>query len=342
MIQWFVDKNNKVPLYLQLRDLIKYYISTGAIQADHQLPAVNALADDLGINFETIRKAYKELEKDGLVSMKRGRGTFVILHNAPLTPATSLTSAEAGMEASLENGLVAAAKSMIKKYLQNGISPEEAKRMIDQAFHEISIEGSRQEIIFTECNTLQIKEISQLLNSHLNRPVKPVLLKDLKDEIQKLSAAASKAPSVITTGFHVNEVRDALRGLPVSTHVLITNMSFDTRLKLEAFGKEARFGFICRDQESILLYKDILKVEMNNPDLRLACCILEEESKVKDLLGSVDVLLVSPPVYQEIKKLAPPELPVFNVFDRIDPMSLKMIKDKILYGDRQSAGQMPA
>ena len=56
--------NNKVPLYLQLKDLIKYYISTGAIQADHQLPAVNALAKELGINFETVRKAYKELLKN--------------------------------------------------------------------------------------------------------------------------------------------------------------------------------------------------------------------------------------------------------------------------------------
>ncbi len=332
MIQWFVDKNNKVPLYLQLRDLIKYYISTGAIQADHQLPAVNALADDLGINFETIRKAYKELEKDGLVSMKRGKGTFVILHNAPLAPAKSLANGE--------DGLVTATKRMIKKCLQNGISLEEAKRMIDQAFHEVSVEGSRQEIIFTECNTLQIKEISKLLNQYLNRQVRPVLLKDLKDEFRNISAEASRALSIITTGFHVNEVRDTVRDLPVNIHVLITNMSLETRLKLDAFGKEARFGFICRDQESILLYKDILKVEINNPNLKLACCILEEESKVRDLLESVDALLVSPPVYQEIKKLAPPELPVFNVFDRVDPMSLKVIKDKILDGDRQLAGQM--
>jgi len=335
MIQWFVDKNNKMPLYLQLRDLIKYYISTGAIQSDHQLPAVNALADELGVNFETIRKAYKELEKDGLVSMKRGKGTFITLPDAPVASMKSLTGLENGLPEAGPNGLMNWTKNLIRKYLQSGMSLDEARSIVAQAFQEISEEESGQEIFFAECSASQTKEVSQLLNSHLNRPVKPVLVKDLKDEIQHVSAAAHKSLSVITTGFHVNEVHDALRGLPVSLHVLITNMSFETRLKLDAFGKEARFGFICRDQESILLYKDILKVELNNPDLNLACCILEEKEKVRRLLESVDALLVSPPVYEELKKLAPPELPVFNIFDRVDPMSLKIIKDKISDGARQ-------
>ena len=55
MIKWFIDRENKVPLYLQLKDLIKYYISTGAIQDNDQLPGVVTLAQELGVNFDTIR-----------------------------------------------------------------------------------------------------------------------------------------------------------------------------------------------------------------------------------------------------------------------------------------------
>lgn len=332
MIQWFIDKNNKVPLYLQLKDLIKYYISTGAIQADHQLPALNALAKDLGINFETVRKAYKELEKEGLLSMKRGHGTYVILHNVPQGPAKTSRSAE--------DGLLGMAKSTIRRYLQQGTSLEEAKRIIGQALEEVSADRPEQEIIFTECNTLQIKEISELLKSYLDRPIKPVLIKDLKKEMQKVSADIGQPRNIITTGFHIDEVRTTTRNTAVSIHVLITQMSSETRRKLDAFGKKARFGFICRDEESILFYKDVLKVELDNPKLALNCAISSEKSKVKAMFKSVDVLLVSPPVYEEIKSIAPAKLPVFNLFEQVAPMSLKIIKDSILAAEGQSGGRL--
>ena len=332
MIQWFIDVNNKVPLYLQLKDLIKYYISTGAIQADHQLPAVNALAKELGINFETVRKAYKELERDGLLSMKRGQGTHVLLRNVSAVPAKSAISTE--------EGLLDAVKGILKNYLRQGISLEEAKEIIGQALQEVSAEGTKQEIIFTECNALQINEISQLLKSYLGQPVKPVLLKDLKDELQNISPEASQLLNIVTTGFHVNEVRETARNMPVNIHVLITHMSMETRRKLDAFGKNARFGFICRDQESASLYKDVLKVELDNPQLDLICVTSAEKSKVKNMLKSVDVLLVSPPAYEEIKSIAPPELPIFNVFDQVDAMALRIVKDSILASDGQSVGRL--
>jgi len=332
MIQWFIDKNNKVPLYLQLKDLIKYYISTGAIQADHQLPALNALAKDLGINFETVRKAYKELEKEGLLSMKRGHGTHVILHNVPQGAAKTSLSAE--------DGLLGMAKSTFRRYLQQGTSLAEAKRIIGQALAEVSVERSEQEIIFTECNTLQIKEISELLRSYLDRPIKPVLIKDLKKEMQKVSADAGRPLDIITTGFHIDEVRTTARNTAVSIHVLITQMSSETRRKLDAFGKKARLGFICRDEESILFYKDVLKAELDNPKLELTCAISSEKSKVKAMFKSVDILLVSPPVYEEIKSIAPAKLPVFNLFEQVAPMSLKIIKDSILAAEGQSGGRL--
>ncbi|MGH9942705.1 MAG: GntR family transcriptional regulator [Pyrinomonadaceae bacterium] len=334
MIQWFVDKSNKVPLYLQLKDLIKYYISTGAIQADHQLPGVNALAKELGVNFETVRKAYKELEREGLLSMKRGQGTHVLLRNVPAAPLRSA--------AGIEGGLLDAAKRIINRHLQQGMSLEEAQKIIEQAFDEVAAEGTLSEIIFTECNTLQVKEISQLLKNYLDRPIRPVLLKDLRAELQNISPDASRPLTIVTTGFHVNEIRETTRNLPVNIHVLLTNMSLETRRKLDAFGKNARFGFICRDEESIALYKDVLKVELDNPQLDLTCATSAEKSKVAALLKSADALLVSPPVYEEIKRIAPPELPIFNVFDRVDPMALKIIKDSILAGDGPLAGRVAA
>jgi len=321
MIKWFVDKDNKVPLYLQLKDLIKYYISTGAIQDKQQLPTVNELAKELEINFETIRKAYKELEKEGLISTRRGKGTFV---NGHITPRPVI---KAG--AAVESGLMESAKNMVRQFLQRGKDIDEIKKMFDQAINEVSMENSKQLVVFSECNLLQIKEISQLLGGYLNLPVEPVLLADLREKVEKIYEEDRKLLAVITTGFHVNEVRKALANIPVNIDFLVTNMSPEIRRELDAFDKFARYGFICRDQESISFYKDLLKSELGIKT-DISCCILEDESEVKALLDTLDVLLVSPPVYEDIKRMAPPDFPIFNVFDRVDPMSLKVVKERIL------------
>ncbi len=56
MVKRLIDKKSRIPPYLQLKDLLKYFISTGAIQENERLPGVMELAAELGINFETVRK----------------------------------------------------------------------------------------------------------------------------------------------------------------------------------------------------------------------------------------------------------------------------------------------
>jgi len=319
MINWFIDKDNKVPLYLQLKDQIKYYISTGVIQDNHQLPGVNKLARDLSINFETVRKAYKELEKEGLISMQRAKGTFATLHKAAPTREVPLTG-----ELSPMVGL----RTAVRRLLETGKNADQIRALLDRAFEEATSERARQLVIFTECNQLQVHEISRFLEDYLKLKVDAVLLKDLKDELQRILKGEKKLKAIVTTGFHVNDVREIIGAFPVDIHILITNMSPETRRQIEAFGKGAGFGFICRDEDSIQLYKELLKAELGS-DLKLSTSYLGNESEVESVLSSVDVLLVTPPVYKTLKKRAPIQLPVFNVFDRVDPMSLRLLRDRL-------------
>lgn len=198
-----------------------------------------------------------------------------------------------------------------------------------QAIRDVSLESSKQAVIFTECNLLQINEISTQLKNYLKLNVRPVLLENLLGEVKKTTEAGGILLAVITTGFHINEVRNMLHDIPLQIDFLITNMSPETRREIDARGKDAHFGFICRDKESIHLYKDLLKMELDL-STELSCSVLENQSLVPRLLQSVDVLLVSPTVYDQVRKMAPPNLPVFNVFDRIDPMSLAVVKDRIM------------
>ena len=65
------------PLYLQLVERLKHSIATGAIKAGEQLPSVRRMAEDLVINPNTVVRAYRDLETEGLVELRHGSGVFV-------------------------------------------------------------------------------------------------------------------------------------------------------------------------------------------------------------------------------------------------------------------------
>jgi len=326
-MKWFINKENKIPLYLQLKDLVKYHISTGAIAYEQQLPTVHGLAKELGVNFDTVRKAYKELEREGLISTERGLGTFANgVAASRIVPSASLGG----------NGvLVDSLRRGVRELLQAGRSEDDIRSMIDQILRGALPTRHNSLVIFAECNSLQARKISEVLRHQLQVKVNPVLLKDLRQEVEKVATSGVKLQAVITTGFHINEVRKTISDPSVQTDFVIANMSPETRRKVDAYVKTARFGFVCRDQES-KYYKDILQTEL---DIRseVPCCTFKDKSTLAHMLKSVDVLLATPSVFESIQKIAPKKLRVFNVQDRVDPLSLKMLKERMAHADERHA-----
>ncbi len=66
-----------IPLYLQLIEQVKHAIETGAIRAGEQLPSVRQMAEDLVINPNTVARAYRDLESEGIIELKHGSGAFI-------------------------------------------------------------------------------------------------------------------------------------------------------------------------------------------------------------------------------------------------------------------------
>lgn len=72
-----IDFRDRRPIYEQLITNIKELIMHGVFAEDEQLPSVRALASELGINPNTIQKAYSELERQGITYTVYGKGCFV-------------------------------------------------------------------------------------------------------------------------------------------------------------------------------------------------------------------------------------------------------------------------
>lgn len=72
-----VDPNSDLPIWVQLRNRMAYLIRTGFFTEGEQLPSVRCTAAEARINYNTVTKAYHELEADNLIVNVRGRGMFV-------------------------------------------------------------------------------------------------------------------------------------------------------------------------------------------------------------------------------------------------------------------------
>ena len=72
-----VSVSNREPIYTQLEKNIIRYINLGVYEKNSMLPSVRALACELGINPNTVSKAYKNLEANGVVYTVAGKGVFV-------------------------------------------------------------------------------------------------------------------------------------------------------------------------------------------------------------------------------------------------------------------------
>lgn len=66
-----------MPLWLQLRHRIIYLIESGLFEEGERLPTVRELSVSLGVNYNTVSKVYQDIERDGYINSKRGKGTFV-------------------------------------------------------------------------------------------------------------------------------------------------------------------------------------------------------------------------------------------------------------------------
>ncbi len=76
-MQIHLSRSDERPLYVQIMDGVRRGLVRGTLRPEDPLPSVRDLASDLRVNPRTVSQAYAELERDGVVQVRHGKGTFV-------------------------------------------------------------------------------------------------------------------------------------------------------------------------------------------------------------------------------------------------------------------------
>lgn len=114
-----IDTASAVPPFEQLRVQLREQVTTGELAAGARLATVRRLAEDLGLAPNTVARAYRELEADGIIETRGRNGTFVSAQG-------DVPSQQAQL----------AARSFADRIRQLGVSPESALAWAKAALHD--------------------------------------------------------------------------------------------------------------------------------------------------------------------------------------------------------------
>jgi GntR family transcriptional regulator len=127
-----LNASSGVPLYLQLMEQVKHAVETGALRPGDRLPTIRALAQELVMNSNTVVRAYRELEHEGIVELRHGLGAFI---------SDSMEERRKLMRKA--QGVV---QSAVERLRSLGATEEEIRRLFENelsAMHSETLEGKQ-------------------------------------------------------------------------------------------------------------------------------------------------------------------------------------------------------
>jgi GntR family transcriptional regulator len=128
-----IDTRSHVPIYLQIAEGIREAVAAGIYCPGEALPSLRALAIDVQVNPNTVQRAYDELEREGVVYSRRGKGLFVTEQGA----ASAQTRARQTVRRAFDEGIRAGRSA--------GMNAEQVRDVFETAIDSVSQgEGQRQ------------------------------------------------------------------------------------------------------------------------------------------------------------------------------------------------------
>ncbi|HYJ60545.1 MAG TPA: GntR family transcriptional regulator [Actinomycetota bacterium] len=129
MIGFRLDRRSNVVPYLQIVEQVRDALRTGLLETGDRLPTVRDVASSLAMNPNTVLKAYRQLEHDGLVEGRPGQGTFVV---------RSLAGPSLAGQATLRRELVA----WLGRAREAGLPYEDIQALMGTTLHAFEAEGA--------------------------------------------------------------------------------------------------------------------------------------------------------------------------------------------------------
>ncbi len=303
-----VRRRAALSIHVQLLEQLKHHIEERTWGAGTQLPPAQHLAGSLGVNTNTVRAVYRELEREGYVVSEQGRGTFI----APDSPASS-------DEHQHVNDLLDEV-AVLAQHL--GLSPDDIARLAFLRARVFTPQASSVRMLFVECSPWDLEDYGRILAERTGIQPKQMLVRDLPTRAPDFS---SRFDLIVTTLFHVDEVQRAV-GRDRNVVAVMLEPSFqEVVARMLPLRRGTRVAIICstRDKASKFV-SSLLACGLNH--LRFLKAGLDDKKAIVRVFQQADQVWVSSAFSEIWKDPLPADKPVFTYVQRIDATSLRLLR----------------
>lgn len=194
-----VDPSLDIPIYQQLVDTIRFGARKGTLIPGQKLPTVQELSQGLGIARGTIKRAYDELERMGLVEKVQGRGTFLRRESEPT--------------GSRKERAMAAIDNLFQQLEEMGLTMAEIQIFVGLRLRQLSEEEAAVRVAVIECNHENLSYMSEQLRHIPGVDLYSYLLENIQQYPYQLE---ENFDLVVTTAAHAEYVAGIL---PAKTRI---------------------------------------------------------------------------------------------------------------------------
>ncbi|MCI1717086.1 GntR family transcriptional regulator [Clostridium sp.] len=312
-----LDKASNIPLYLQVKKQIIYLIRNNILRVGNKMPTERELSESLKISRNTVSSAYNELEEEGILKSYQGRGTFV-------AEDMNLWKIQ-----NVKEKILKFIDLAFEEAIETGMSPDEFLEIMVNRIKEKRKIMSRITAVYVECNIEQSRMFSKQLMESTDINVIPLTINDLKNSDKKVKNIIQHCQVIIATFNHVNEVVNITSNFSKEVIGVAINVDLETIVKIARYPDGTRFAFVCISNEFIFKARGALeKAGLGNINIQYTNTT--DDNELKKIVGSVDVIIVSPGRYENVKEISSGNKRILKFVYNLDDDSVKALKSKII------------
>jgi GntR family transcriptional regulator len=301
MIQ--LDRDASTPIVEQLAEQLRFHLATGRFRPGERLPSTRAFGEQLGVSFHTVRKAYQQLETEGLLQARQGSG-YTAVERAP-APAEDRMERGAGV-----------VQEAIQKLIGLGLDEGEVEYLFQEQLAFLDDPGSRPNVVFAAAYRELAEACAEQVSAAVQERVDAVALADL-DRHADADLVVTPHPSL----------RKAAGAVPLAEAVgVLVHPPPDTLHLVDRLAPTATLGLVTRYSDAVGPILDELRHLTGFPGPALALQSDADRERLADFITDIDLLLFTPQTRRKLRPLLDDvaHAPLNPV---VDPASLDTVRE---------------
>ena len=312
-----INKENRVPLYIQVKKQIMDEIKKGTLKVGEKMPTERELSQRLKVSRNTVSAAYNDLEQEGALKSYQGKGTFVVEETLSWN------------NQDIEKKIIRFVDLGLEEALEIGMKPEEFLDIVNQRVNEKKQIMDKIVAIYVECNIEQAKLFSKQLSKNSNMNVMCLTLSDLEKMDKDTKDKIESAEFIITTFNHINEVTNLTAGTNKEILGVAITPNLGPIVKIARHSANTKFGFICMSEQFMFKIKRALeKAGLSEVDIEYSNTT--DDNELKDVIERSDVMIVSPGRYKDVEIANSGNKEIIEFLYSLDDGSVKVLRSKII------------